>query len=188
MATKSRSNAQVSSLEKRDISAAVRGTKVCRYNWHSAVTVGWPFPIYFSNKIYTKQFLSNSTRKWLCFEKLIAVLKINLLCYLLQFSAHFRSLWPSSTKSDTLIQNVFVMCTTVENFNFLKSNTADGRHLKQEAQLSPRDRAMRRVNWNLGVVRGHSRSTAMSPFDRAHTTSYSTLIETMCLSCTVFEI
>ena len=39
-----------------------------------------------------------------------------------------------------------------------------------------------------GVVRGHSRSTAMSPFDRAHTTSYSTLIETMRLSCTVFDI
>ena len=30
------------------------------------------------------------------------------------------------------------------------------------------------------MIRGHSRSTAMSPFDRAHTTSYSTLIETMC--------
>ena len=33
-----------------------------------------------------------------------------------------------------------------------------------------------------GVVwsgQGHSRSTAMSPFDRAHTTSYSTLIETV---------
>ena len=28
----------------------------------------------------------------------------------------------------------------------------------------------------------------MSPFDRAHTTSYSTLIETIRLSCTVFEI
>jgi len=28
----------------------------------------------------------------------------------------------------------------------------------------------------------------MPPFDRAHTTSYSTLIETMCLSFTVFEI
>ena len=28
----------------------------------------------------------------------------------------------------------------------------------------------------------------MPPFDRAHTTSYSTLIETMRLSCTVFEI
>ena len=38
------------------------------------------------------------------------------------------------------------------------------------------------------VVRGHSRSWAMPPFDRAHTTFYSTLIETMCLSFTVFEI
>jgi len=35
---------------------------------------------------------------------------------------------------------------------------------------------------------GHSRSSAMSPFDRVLTTSYSTLIETMRLSCTVFEI
>ena len=38
------------------------------------------------------------------------------------------------------------------------------------------------------VVRGHSTSWAMPPFDRAHTTSYSTLIETMCLSFTVLEI
>jgi len=30
-----------------------------------------------------------------------------------------------------------------------------------------------------GAVRGQSRSSAMSPFDRAHTTSHSTLIETM---------
>jgi len=30
-----------------------------------------------------------------------------------------------------------------------------------------------------GVVWGHSRSSAMSPFDRAHTTTYSTLIETI---------
>jgi len=30
-----------------------------------------------------------------------------------------------------------------------------------------------------GVVRGHSRSWAMPPFDRAHTTSYSTWIETV---------
>ena len=46
---------------------------------------------------------------------------------------------------------------------------------------------MQKMGW-FGVVRGHSRSTAMSPFDRAHRTSYSTLIETMRLSCTVFEI
>ena len=32
------------------------------------------------------------------------------------------------------------------------------------------------------------RSSEMSPFDRADTTSYSTLIETIRLSCTVFEI
>ena len=40
----------------------------------------------------------------------------------------------------------------------------------------------------VGALMGHSRSPAMSPFDRAHMTSYSTLIETMRLSCTVFEI
>ena len=38
------------------------------------------------------------------------------------------------------------------------------------------------------VVRGHSRSFAMPPFDRAHMTSYSTVIEAMCISFTVFEI
>ena len=35
-------------------------------------------------------------------------------------------------------------------------------------------------------VRGHQRSSVT--FDRAYTTSYSNLIETMRLSCTVFEI
>ena len=39
---------------------------------------------------------------------------------------------------------------------------------------------MQKMGW-FGVVRGHPRSSAMSPFDRAHTTLYSTLIETMCL-------
>ena len=37
-------------------------------------------------------------------------------------------------------------------------------------------------------VRGHPRSSETSPFDRAHMTSYSTLIETVRLSCTVFEL
>jgi len=35
---------------------------------------------------------------------------------------------------------------------------------------------------------GHQRLLAMSPLDRAHTTSYSTLIETVHLSCTIFEL
>ena len=34
---------------------------------------------------------------------------------------------------------------------------------------------MQKMRW-FGVVRGHSRSWAMPPFDRAHTTSYSTVI------------
>jgi len=39
-----------------------------------------------------------------------------------------------------------------------------------------------------GGVSGHLRSLAMSPFYRVHMTSYLTLIQTMCLSCTVLEL
>jgi len=45
----------------------------------------------------------------------------------------------------------------------------------------------RKKGW-FGAVRGHSRSWAMPPFDRARMNSYSTLIETVCLSFTVFKI
>jgi len=44
-------------------------------------------------------------------------------------------------------------------------------------------------NVEIGVVwgiRSQPRSPAMSPFDRVHTASYSSLIETMCLFCTIF--
>jgi len=37
---------------------------------------------------------------------------------------------------------------------------------------------MKKMGW-FRVVRGHSRSWAMPPFDRAHTCSYSALIETV---------
>jgi len=43
-------------------------------------------------------------------------------------------------------------------------------------------------NWCGLEVRGHPRSSETSPFDIVHMTSYSTLIETMRLSCTVFEL
>ena len=46
---------------------------------------------------------------------------------------------------------------------------------------------MSKMGW-FGVVRGYPSLSAMSPFDRAHTTSYSSLIETIRLSCTVYEI
>ena len=32
-------------------------TKVCRYNWHSAGSLGWPFPVHFSTKIYGSNFI-----------------------------------------------------------------------------------------------------------------------------------
>jgi len=37
---------------------------------------------------------------------------------------------------------------------------------------------MQKMGW-FAIVRGHPRSWAMPPFDRVHTTSYSTLIETV---------
>ena len=37
------------------------------------------------------------------------------------------------------------------------------------------------------MVRGHPRSLAMSSFDRAHTMSYSTLIETICVYLAPFS-
>jgi len=37
---------------------------------------------------------------------------------------------------------------------------------------------VQKMGW-FGVIRGHSRSRAMPPFDRAHTTSYSTIIESI---------
>jgi len=42
------------------------------------------------------------------------------------------------------------------------------------------------VVWGLGP--GYPRSSETAPFDRAHMTFYSTLIDIMRLSCTVFEL
>jgi len=43
-------------------------------------------------------------------------------------------------------------------------------------------------NWVGSGVRGHPRSLAISSFSRSHVISYSTLIETMHLSHTVFML
>jgi len=69
---------------------AVNGTKVCRYYWHSAGSLGRPFPLLKYKYIFqvksTEAILSNSTRKQLWFDitkMLTAFKKINLLCHLL---------------------------------------------------------------------------------------------------------
>jgi len=58
------------------------GNDVCRYDWHSAGSLGWPFPMekykyttYFSNKIFGSCFIKSSTRKLLWFEISILHLK-----------------------------------------------------------------------------------------------------------------
>jgi len=47
-------------------------TKVCRYSWHSAGSLGWPFQVlkyrYIFQIKYAEAILSNSTRKLLWFE------------------------------------------------------------------------------------------------------------------------
>jgi len=60
---------------------------VLPYNWRSAGSLGWPFPMlkykYSFQAKYTEAVLSNSTRKLLWFENakmLIAVLKKNSYC------------------------------------------------------------------------------------------------------------
>ena len=71
-----------------------------------------------------------------------------------------------------------IQCTKFEVSRFTRYEAMNGGAKVQKMGVVYRFRA----------VREHSRSWATPPFDRAHTTSYSTLIETLCLSFTVFEI
>jgi len=52
--------------------AAGKGTKVRRYNWHSAGSLGWPFSVlkykYIFQIKYTEAILSNSSRELLWFK------------------------------------------------------------------------------------------------------------------------
>jgi len=58
------------------------------------------------------------------------------------------------------------------------------------ASYRPNFKFLKCTNWGslkqLGVTQGHRQCCHLLPFDRTHTTSYSTLIETMLLSYTVF--
>ena len=67
-----------------------QGTKVRRYNWHSAGSLGWPY--IFQTK-YTEAILSNSTRRPLWFEiteTLIAVQEKKTCCVVYCDFRHFR--------------------------------------------------------------------------------------------------
>jgi len=87
------------------------GTKLCRYNSHSAGSVCWPFPIlkykYIFQIKYTKAIVPNSTRKLLWFvisKMLIAVWKNKFILSFIIILAHFRFLATNSYSRDTLNQ------------------------------------------------------------------------------------
>ena len=90
-----------SESDRQSERVGIEGTKVCRYSWHSAGSPGWPFPVlkyrYIFRWIIRNQFYQTalgSCMLWFEISKMLtAVKKINLSCYLLLFSAHFRSLY-----------------------------------------------------------------------------------------------
>jgi len=69
------------------------GTKVCRYNWHSAGFLGWPFPVlkyqYIFQIKYTEAILSNSTRKALWFEITKMLIEKNFVASFIVFFGTF---------------------------------------------------------------------------------------------------
>jgi len=53
----------------RKVGSTAQGTKVCRYNWHSAGSLGWPFPTLkykyvFSNRIYRSDFIEQHSETY----------------------------------------------------------------------------------------------------------------------------
>ena len=71
------------------------GTKVCRCNWHSAGSLGWPFPmlkykyIYFWNKIYGSNFIKQHSETVVVWNYQNADCSLRkILCHLLKYSAH----------------------------------------------------------------------------------------------------
>ena len=64
---------------------------MCRHNWHSAGSLGWPFPmlkhkyIFFFQIKYTEAILSNGTRELLWFE----IIKILIAVFKNKFIASF---------------------------------------------------------------------------------------------------
>jgi len=81
-----------------------QGTKVCRYNWHSAGFPGWPFPMlkykYIFEIKYTETilsfFLSNSTRKLLWFETSKMRIAVKKLIYCVIYYNFWHTFLPYS--------------------------------------------------------------------------------------------
>ena len=81
--------------QQRQSTEGLYGTKVCRYNWRSAGSLGWPFPVlkhkYNFQITYTEAILSNSVVKLLWFE----ITKMLIVKVKVKFShTRYRALGP----------------------------------------------------------------------------------------------
>jgi len=93
--------------------------------------------------------------------------------------------WHISSNISGATAPIFTFFTPYESALRADDGSVAHFHLSREVAM-----ATDKKSKNLGGlgVRSHPRSSETLPFDRAHMTSYSTLIETIRLSCTVFEL
>jgi len=78
--------------------------------------------------------------------------------------------WPLGVIMPRIVLDMANRCTEFEDSSFSPS-----KYMKEDVNI-----------WVIGDGQGHPRSSTTSPFDVAHTTSYSSFIETMCLSLVLF--
>jgi len=84
----------------------------------------------------------------------------------------------------TPIWGLFVILMLTLDMVYLKTKFEDSSFSRSRDMKEDVERKIAEIWGDLG----HSRSSAMSPFDRAHTTSYAPFIQTVRLSCTILEI
>ena len=51
-----------SSDRREKLAVSTAGNEVCRYKWHSAGALGWPFPVLFFEKIYGSNFIKQHSK------------------------------------------------------------------------------------------------------------------------------
>ena len=97
--------------------------------------------------------------------------------------------WPKNWRMSSNISGsnapIFAFFTPYESALRADDGSVAYFHLSRDVAMATDEKCKKWVVWG---VRGHPRSSETLPYDRAHVTSYSTLIETIRLSCTVFEL
>jgi len=103
---------------------------VCRYNWHTAGSLGWPFPTlkykYIFHVKYTEAILSDSTRKLLLFQigkMLIAVLKNQfIVLFIITFGTLSFPPYSMNEPAELYILRVFSLVRLVHRIDGVESS------------------------------------------------------------------